>query len=244
MRTCVVCIAKNEDRTIEEWIDYHFKLGFDTIFMYQNDWVCKIDRENLVKSKCSGKGVQLRFYNNWLRVNYKNFDWAAFIDCDEYIVLHKHKNVKDFLSIEKFQKENGIAINWHVFGSCGQDRHDNSNSFLKRFTFRGSEPHRLIKVILNLKNIDPNKTIFISPHNISLPVVDTNGGKIRWAYNVGGPTDLAQVNHYYYKSKEEWLEKLNRGNQYIKKNMEQWEEAVEKYKEVKDLTAFDFMYGS
>jgi hypothetical protein len=46
MRTALVCIAKWED-TIEEWCNYHLKLGFDKIFIYQNYWVCDVKHENV-----------------------------------------------------------------------------------------------------------------------------------------------------------------------------------------------------
>jgi len=38
MTTALVCIAKNEDHYIEEWIAYHLKLGFDHIFIYAYNW--------------------------------------------------------------------------------------------------------------------------------------------------------------------------------------------------------------
>ncbi len=38
MKTALVCIAKNEDYYIDEWIKYHLKLGFSDIHVYQNDW--------------------------------------------------------------------------------------------------------------------------------------------------------------------------------------------------------------
>ena len=38
MRTALVCIAKNEDNYLDEWIKYHLKLGFSEIFVYQNNW--------------------------------------------------------------------------------------------------------------------------------------------------------------------------------------------------------------
>ena len=37
MKIALVCIAKNEDNYIKEWITYHKKLGFDDIFIYEND---------------------------------------------------------------------------------------------------------------------------------------------------------------------------------------------------------------
>ena len=34
MKVVLVCIAKDEDNYVEEWLDYNHKLGFDEIIMY------------------------------------------------------------------------------------------------------------------------------------------------------------------------------------------------------------------
>jgi hypothetical protein len=34
MKTALVCIAKDEDHYIDEWLLYHLKLGFSDIFVY------------------------------------------------------------------------------------------------------------------------------------------------------------------------------------------------------------------
>jgi hypothetical protein len=38
MKVAIVCIAKNEDLYLEEWVNYHLKLGFDRIYIYMNNW--------------------------------------------------------------------------------------------------------------------------------------------------------------------------------------------------------------
>jgi hypothetical protein len=34
MKSALVAIAKDEDDYINEWIEYHFKIGFDNIILY------------------------------------------------------------------------------------------------------------------------------------------------------------------------------------------------------------------
>jgi hypothetical protein len=36
-KIALVCIAKDEDLYLQDWIDYHLKLGFDDIHIYQNN---------------------------------------------------------------------------------------------------------------------------------------------------------------------------------------------------------------
>ena len=50
MDLALVCIAKNEDPYIEEWVNYNLKLGFDKVFIYENNWRCKLNNDNIVKN--------------------------------------------------------------------------------------------------------------------------------------------------------------------------------------------------
>ena len=38
MRTALVAIACNEDHYLREWFSYHHKIGFDDIYVYENNW--------------------------------------------------------------------------------------------------------------------------------------------------------------------------------------------------------------
>ena len=69
MKTALVCIAKNEDHYIDEWIEYYLKLGIDHIFIYQNDWRYKkttkyIDKLTLIEF--DGENKLLEAYNNFI----------------------------------------------------------------------------------------------------------------------------------------------------------------------------------
>ena len=49
MKSCIVAIARLESPYIIEWIEYHLKLGFDKIVIYDNNWDKK---ENLIDVDC------------------------------------------------------------------------------------------------------------------------------------------------------------------------------------------------
>jgi len=38
----LVCIAKDEDDYLTEWADYHLLLGFDDVYVWQNNWRSKL----------------------------------------------------------------------------------------------------------------------------------------------------------------------------------------------------------
>ena len=241
LRTCVVCIAKNEDRTIQEWLNYNIKLGFDRIFLYQNNWTCNIQMDGLTKFRIDGHKKQQIAYNNWLSSKYrKDFDWAAIIDCDEFIVLHKHKSISDFLSEFDVNGTAGISPNWFLFGSGGQESPStNPESLIKRFTFRDKNTNKHVKTILNLKM----KSVMRDPHSPNKPTIDTNRKKFSGPFNPKGPIDIIQINHYHHKSKQEWIERISRGQcSHNKRTMDMWNENIHNYRDVEDLTALNFLY--
>jgi len=45
-KIALVTMAKDEDYYLQEWIDYHLKLQFDDIFIYQNNWRFKNQIQN------------------------------------------------------------------------------------------------------------------------------------------------------------------------------------------------------
>lgn len=238
----LVCFAKNEDVYIEEWIDYHIKLGFDNIILYQNDWVCNVERPNLEKRTISGKGVQIDSYQDYLSTT--SSDWVAFIDADEFIVLHKHDSIKEFLS--EYYSESGIAMTSIYFGSQGKLVRDsqNPNSLLKQFTLRDSQSDQHIKTLLNIK---VNLCYMELPHNPNTKLMDTNGKVVRGPLNPKGPIDVIQLNHYYHKTFEDWKLRCNRGQgssifSQPKKESE-WHLSKTKYMEVEDTKARDFFYN-
>ena len=57
MKTALVCIAKNE-RYATEWVAYYRKIGFDKIFMYQNNWRYAMEWDHFEKIPFDGDFMQ------------------------------------------------------------------------------------------------------------------------------------------------------------------------------------------
>lgn len=210
MKTALVCIAKDEDHYIEEWIDYHSKIGFDHIFIYQNNWTYnKSKKENTFWLKCDGQAMQLPAYNHFI-INYSyNYKWIAFFDVDEFLVLNKHKNLKDFL--EEYQDCNSIGINWAVFGDNNHKTViDNNYKVLSRFTQRAKEDfisNRHIKTIMQTPC-----SYMVNPHYSSSPYwFNLNKERCTGPFNENVDWSVAQLNHYCTKSLQEMQYKISRG---------------------------------
>ena len=239
MKVGLVNVAKWEDYYLKEWLDYNQKLGFDKVLMYQNDWECKLNHPILEKGICNGGSIQVPLYNQVLNDN-TEFDWLAFIDCDEFIVLKKHNNIKELIEEYK-DKTNVIGLNWIFYGNLGKLTRE-GDSLIKQFPMRNDKTDQHIKVIVNAKSGQRMQL----PHNTIGPAMDTNGKIFQGPFNPGGPMDVAYISHYHNKTKEDWDLRCKRGRVdcNLGHNYNVWDEEMNINNQVEDLSAYNFLYGN
>jgi hypothetical protein len=239
MKVGLICVAKLEDHYLKEWLDYNQKLGFDKVLMFQNDWRTDLEHPVLEKYICDGPSIQVPLYNEVLQHN-TEYDWLAFIDCDEFIVLKKHNNIKEL--IEEYQhRTNVIGLNWTFFGNMGKLSRE-GDSLLKPFTMRNKGTDQHIKVIINARSGERMQL----PHNTNRLAMDTNGHKFSGPFNPNGPMDVAYINHYHNKTKEDWIVRCERGraDAPIGHDPNRWDNEININNEVEDLSAYNFLYGN
>lgn len=215
LKVALVCIAKDEDNYIEEWIDYHKKLGFDDIFVYQNNWTSKFSKTNIAKFiQFDGFGQQVNAYNDFIKKYYFDYDFAAFFDVDEFLVLKQHKNIKDFL--QNYTDFQGISISWRIFGDSNlsklsdQEREKLGNSVLKRFTMCENKYDPNAKIIINLALTKGQVKFYYNPHIITGELVDPNKKFLLKSIgrnehiNDNSNVEIAELNHYRNKTFQEF----------------------------------------
>ena len=236
MKTALCCIAKNEDRYIHEWVDYHLKLGFDKIYIYCDDWLCPVEESQSV-TIISIRGVshpQLPAYNHFLACLAKPYDYVMFLDVDEFLVLKKHSSVSDFLSC----KTESIGINWVLFGDNGLTD-DGSNGVLNRFTCSQGSPNKHIKSLVRVTEGIKMQT----PHNPYGDWLGSDGQMHTYAFCENGNTQEAQVNHYFCKTYEEWKQKQARGCADSAEIRPDSDFDRHNFNEIEDFSAMDFFYS-
>ncbi|MBO4780511.1 MAG: hypothetical protein J5497_07740, partial [Selenomonadaceae bacterium] len=119
----------------------------------------------------------------------------------------------------------GLAINWQVFGSNGQEKADFSRGVLERFTRRAPSDWFVlpkddktfpvgnvhVKSIVNPRYVRH----IVNPHYAyyfdGKIAVNSNGGRVTHWGNRPVLTDKIVVNHYLTKSKEEYQAKIANG---------------------------------
>jgi len=221
-KVTLVAIMKDERPYILEWVAYHRLIGFSDIVIYSNDstdgsleMLDALHRAGILTHRIQktniGVSPQLAAYKD-AAIKCKT-EWIAVLDADEFLVLKADAKVDDFLN--RFRPEvSGIAINWRIFGSAGKLALE-PGLVIERFT-RASEPN--FSVNCQVKSIVRVRDIAeILVHGARLrqgQYVNSSGDEVPLISLCRTPsvvTDIAQINHYYVKSIQEFERKRRRG---------------------------------
>ena len=144
-KTALCGIVKDSEPYLDEWIDYHFGLGFHTIYLIDNSenhellsWQNKRRAKGYSVRVLPKPGTNRQLYGYHMCVSeFKNeHTYMAFFDVDEFLVLKKHNTVDEFL-IEHLPK-GSLSISWYIFGS-GNTTLYSPLPVTKRFTYRDGE---------------------------------------------------------------------------------------------------------
>ena len=220
----IAAILKNEAPYVKEWLDYHIAAGVTKFYLYDNestDNLADVLKPYIVRDVVEytwwpGKLMQFPAYND--AVSRHKFDcrYLAAIDLDEFIYPCTGQDIPSVVSdvFTMNEKVGAYAVNWRVFGSAGHIAKDLSRGVLERFTRRGAKEltdNICVKSIVNPRCVD----IFIHPHFAYLYTgkyaVNERGGVVPFEENKQLSGEKMVINHYMTKSREEFVEKRDRG---------------------------------
>lgn len=240
--------VKNEGLYLLEWLSHHLNLGFNKVIIYSNDNTdgsdelleC-LDQENHIDWRPriieEGESPQKTAFNNLSKELFETDDgsYLMWLDCDEFLVLHKHNCISELLSSYNFPDV--LSINWKHFGSSSK-KHFENDLTVNRFK-KCSENSELNKQIKSITKI--NKAYYKSiHHHRPVPKYKENYGRIIHAapLNQGdilvdskivhgkraidldnSPIyhDVCQINHYAIRSENEYTIKKQRGGGWAEK---------------------------
>ncbi|MDR0828152.1 MAG: glycosyltransferase family 92 protein [Desulfovibrio sp.] len=219
------CIAKDEDPFLKEWLVYHSLLGFEHFIIYDNQSALPISRFLSSFAPKSRVTVIRNFselsqplaYNHCLEHFGRDFKWIAFLDLDEFIRLrpfarHEDRNVRDIrVFLTEFEPYAGVGLNWRIFSSSGHENSPDEPVIAAYTRCLGDDMH--IKSI-----VQPAKILSCAdPHSFTPrpgeTIVNTRHFPIPPAFPFSVPeTERACVNHYFYKSRQCFAQKIAKGN--------------------------------
>ena len=231
IKVCLCTVGKLENKYILEFVKYYKKYQVDKIFIYDNNdingekfedilsYYIKINFTEIINHR-GEKKIQIKMMQDCYYKNYKIYDWLIFYDIDEYIHLKHYQNIKDFLIKKKFDKCQSIYLNWIMHTDNNLQYYD-KRILSKRF-----------KEVVKDRNFCYGKTIirgrienlkFWSTHTLDKYLGRCNGfgKKILIKIRACKTPDYKYfyIDHYYSKSTEEFIYKLNKGDAIVDQNI-------------------------
>ena len=218
MKYLALCaIVKDEDPFLEEWICHHALLGVEAFIIYDNGSAHPVrrrlrrfmDGSFLTVVETPGKGQQMIAYNHCLRTFGHNFRWMGFLDLDEYAVPKRTNDLR--ILLQDYEDAAALGLNWQCFGTNGHKARP-----------EGTQLENYV-LALNSENWQKHIKSFVWPQGVSgmwsphFAVPFKGGHTVNERHEpVDGPfspfsAQLGQINHYYYRSWQDYYEKLLRG---------------------------------
>lgn len=215
----IAAIAKNESAYIGEWLAFHKLQGVEKVFLYDNDStdnmyeVLKpyIDDGFVEYNEIHGKCIQFAAYTDAINRYGELAEYMAFIDCDEFMVpVNTDSDLRTIID-DVFAKDDnagGYAINWCIYGSSGHEKKPQDGLLIENFTYHSDVSYvhnRHIKSIVRPSCVK----YFDHPHYpIYKPgyyCINYDGDIVpSWWNNISSYKGI-KLNHYFCKSKEEFL---------------------------------------
>ncbi len=224
IKVCICTVGKLENNYIKEFVEHYQKYNVDKIFLYDNNEINDEDFFEVLSDYIKNKYVEIinyrgkrkeqyKMYQECYENNYKNYDWLIYYDIDEFIHLKNYTNIKFFLGQKQFAHCQSIYLNWVLHTDNELLFYDN-RTLKERFPkIKNKKKFCLGKTIIrgNISRIKIN-----SCHLLDRKIERCDGFgksfKPDRIYCKNPDFDNFYIDHYKYKSTEEYINKLNRGD--------------------------------
>ena len=222
-------IGRMENQYIREYVLHYKALGFNKIFLYDNNYDGE-ERFEIVIGDLIKQGfvelidyrnkpiAQVQAYNDCYQKHGDEFDWIAFFDADEFLIVKKTDIHSLLYSARK--EFDCMLFNWMVMTDNGQV-YNTQRPLMERFTtpmdfnkcigYKDIPENNHVKSIVKggLKNIR-----FVNPHLPLTPIRCCNPKLEVMQQSPLLPYDhsVAYLKHFQFKTIEEFVQnKLKRG---------------------------------
>ena len=240
----VVAIFKGEEEYLQEWIEFHRVVGVEHFFLYDNgdslaarellssyiedgvvtyipfpEFPDKAMRSKYGKNQFRKLSMQNLAYGDFVRLYAPHCRWAVKIDLDEFIYPVPPFNTLSE-AFDRFDKPGvkGFSVRAYRFGPSGVE-HRSGKPVIETYSMRYPEPDKNWKVVGRSR---------------LLSTLSRYHGAHNWFYKLTSfarhlyddqTCAAVRINHYYVKSREEYLDKIERhsvGHKAGKETADKW----------------------
>ena len=220
-KVAIVAIVRDEKPFLDEWLVYHRLLGIDHFFVYDDE--PDLSMAGFLKPHSQyvtvvpwferhghllGRNRQTKAYIHALSNGLGSFEWVAYIDVDEFLLLMRHDNIHEFLS--GFDRSvSSVSLAWMMFGHNGFYE-DPAGLVTSSLTKRMGSPSLNGKSITRCADI----TSVTNAHWAGVRRgrrVEADGAEFD-GRSVTQAAEIACVNHYHCRSFARWMSRPERGS--------------------------------
>ena len=263
LKVCVCTLGKDENRYIKEFVEHYKKYGVDKIYLYDNNDIDGEKFESVIGEYIDNEFVEII---NWRGIkgtstyylimdscyqkHHDQYDWLIFYEIDEFLYLKNYRDVKSYLMSNRFNRCESIQLNWVHMSDNNQIYYENK-PLIERFPKKGKNVVKnhfnyicYVKTIIrgHLKkyiNITHN-------HLLSEDVRACNGfgrkSMIQDIVSLKPDYNYYYIKHYYSKSVQEFIDKINRGDLLRGNDKKIVDWAIEKFFYINKITKTKIKY--
>ena len=228
IKVCLCSIGKEENLYIKEFVSHYKKIGYDNIFIYDNNDINGEKFEDVLQNEINEGLVsiinyrgyhnsQLKSYFDCYEKNNHKCNWLSFFDIDEFLEINPpNLTVQEFLSNDRFNKCNNVKLNWVSYYNDSDILYYENRPVQERFKNFTESKHikSTIRGNLTFNYWNMAKNPHTSMNNVSSCsgsgyLIDPNS-----PFNIPPDITYAKIKHYHKKSFEEYCIKIKRAKPY------------------------------
>jgi hypothetical protein len=215
----VCAIYRNEARYMPEWLEFHRLLGVERFYLYNNR---STDNHMEVLAPYMEEGIvvwqdwpmfpgQRECYEQCLADHGRETRWLAFIDLDEFLFSPTGRLLSDVLG--EFEAYPGVVVNMLYYGTSDHAT-PQPGLQIEDYTRRLRDDRPRNKTVKSI--VDPARTARIGGvahyflYADGEKAVDEKFRPLHGHKSDELSADLLRINHYFTRSHQERMEKLQR----------------------------------
>ena len=243
---------RDEAPYLQEWIEYYIAAGVDHFFLYNN--YSKDSFASILKPYIDAGKVTLIEWpyspaspaaeHDCIARALPDFCWVGFLDADEFVVIRDGRSIPDYL--DSFGNVPGVALHWYYFGSNGHRRRPD-DWVIRAYTRRAENVNQHFKVFVRPEQVTRNRNSHNFYYRNARCAVREDDRRVFGSMASPGIANSAWINHYFVKSRQDYLEKAARRSSLDRSGMREpsrrqslVDQEMEKANDVVDLSALNY----
>jgi hypothetical protein len=213
----ICAIYRWEGPYLREWVAFHKVMGVERFFLYDNlsddehrEALAPYVEEGTVElTDWPMFPAQVQAYDDCIARHREDSRWIAFVDIDEFLFSPTGRPLPEVLA--RYEEYSAVGVNRVTFGTSGHETRRPGlvlENYTRRIVLRRPQQTAMKSIV------DPRRVErALGPHHFEYReghAVDEAENAVEAQFAVTDTSDVLRVNHYFTRSEEERVAKLQR----------------------------------